>query len=216
MKKLIFSAVTSLVLCTSGLVFSQSTSTPPASFYIGLKATPIVYWGTVDDNVLESDGARVGFTYGLMTDFHIDRSYFFSTGLDISSRGFKAKAGDIKIVQRLKYIDIPVALKLKTKEMGYMTYYGLFGFLPGFLIGANQDIESPAYSEKKRSNQSDFSFFNAGILVGLGVEYNIGGSTILTGGLTYNNSFTDAFEPKEGNDAKIKSNQISLNLGVFF
>jgi len=216
MKKLIFSVVSSLVLCTSGLVFSQSTSTPPASFYIGLKATPIVYWGVIDGNGVKSDGERIGFTYGLMTDFHIDRNYFFSSGVDISNRGFKAKSGDAKIIQRLKYIDIPVALKLKTREMGYMTYYGLFGFLPGFLIGANQDIESSLYNEKKRSNQSDFSFFNAGILVGIGLEYNIEGSTTLTGGITYNNSFTDVFEPQQGNDAKVKLNQISLNIGVFF
>ena len=219
MKKLIFSVVYVLAFC--GMAFAQqqpaAVYTPAQDFYFGLKATPTFYWGTIDDDNLESDGARVGFTYGLMMDFHIDRSYFFATGVDISSRGFKAKYEDYEYIQRLKYIDIPVALKLKTKEMGYLTYYGMFGLLPGFLIGANQDVDSPIDSEDrtKRNNQSDFAWFNAGILVGLGVEYNIGGSTYLTGGISYNNGFTDTYEPEEG-DMKITSNQISLNLGVFF
>jgi hypothetical protein len=219
MKKLIFSVfmMTALIGVINAQDQSGTVYVPGQSFYFGLKATPTVYWGSIDDDFVESDGSRVGFTYGLMMDFHIDRSYFFATGIDISNRGFKAKAGDTEVIQRLKYIDIPVALKLKTKEMGYFTYYGMFGMLPGFLIGANQDIDSPIDSEdrNKRNNQSDFSWVNAGILVGLGVEYNIGGSTYLTGGISYNNGFTDTYEPEEG-DLKITSNQISLNLGVFF
>lgn len=210
-----------MFLSFSGVMHAQqqpaAVYTPAQDFYFGLKATPTFYWGSIDDDNVESDGARVGFTYGLMMDFHIDRSYFFATGIDISNRGFKAKGGETEVIQRLKYIDIPVALKLKTKEIGYITYYGLFGMLPGFLISANQDVDAPgdADDRTKRNNQSDFSPFNAGILVGLGIEYNIGGSTYLTGGVSYNNGFTDTYEPDEG-DMKITSNQISLNIGVYF
>jgi Outer membrane protein beta-barrel domain len=118
----------------------------------------------------------------------------------------------------LQFVDIPFSLKLKTNNIGYMRYYGQFGFLAGFMVKANQDVDFDennfGYTDKtKRNNQSDFGFFNFGLNVGLGIEYNIAGNTDITVGLGYHNAFVDIWKE---DDAKLTSNYLTLNFGVFF
>ncbi|MBK8415785.1 MAG: hypothetical protein IPL22_15560 [Bacteroidetes bacterium] len=55
--------------------------------------------------------------------------------------------------------------------------------------------------------------FNIGLLVGAGAEYNLGGKTSITAGITYNNGIIDILKEK---DAQMNTDCISLNLGVFF
>jgi len=191
-------------------------------FHFGLKATPTLCWLRVDAEGVKNDGIRIGFTYGLTTEFRIAKNYAFATGVDVSYRGGKYRVdlgslGELKVTQRLQYLDVPIALKLKTNEIGYIKYYGSFGFLPGVLIKANQDVDSPNTSlipnSSKRSNQSDFSAFNMGLVVGGGLEYNVGGSTSFTAGLVYNNGFIDIWDMK---DAQMNTDYITLNLGILF
>lgn len=103
-----------------------------------VKATPTISWLRVDAEGLSNDGIRIGFTYGLVTEFKFSSNYAFATGIDVSYRGgkFKYSLGDddVSFTQKLQFLDVPVALKLRTNEIGYMKYYGTFGFLPGVII----------------------------------------------------------------------------------
>jgi hypothetical protein len=105
---------------------------------------------------------------------------------------------------------------MKTKEIGYMRYYGSFGFLAGFLTKANKDVDysdSSIPDQDKQSNMSDYGTFNFGLLLGAGFEYKFSGNTALTAGVQYHNAFVDLLS--EGNGT-IKSNYIGLNIGIFF
>lgn len=218
MKKLVLSAILLTALSTT-LSAQESLSSNDQKFNFGLKATPTISWLRVDAEGVSNDGIRIGFTYGLVTEFRISNNYAFGTGIDISYRGGKYKydkGGSVSVTQKLQFLDVPVALKLRTNEIGYMKYYGTFGFLPGVIIKATEsvDSDSPIVADRSnRSNQSDFTVFNLGLLVGAGLEYNIGGKTAITAGLTYNNGFIDIWDMK---DAQMNSDNISLNIGVFF
>jgi opacity protein-like surface antigen len=239
MKKLALTILISTLI--SGSIIAQDSTTAQETkakseepgLHFGLKLTPTFNWFTVDRNEFESDGAYIGYTYGLMMDFKLARNYFLATGVEISQRGGKLKSDALAtetglggspikiggtITQRLQYVDIPLALKLKTNDIGYIQYYGHFGFLMGFMIKANQDVDfddnSYGYEDKnKRNNQSDFGFFNFGLNVGLGLEYNIAGNTDITVGVGYQNGFVDIWSEDK---AKITNNSITLNFGVFF
>jgi len=210
----------------------QGTSSDQG-LHFGLKLTPTFNWLTVDREGYENDGMYIGYTYGLMMDFRLAKNYFLATGVEIAQRGGKLKSDQLQIendlfgnevkiggtvTQRLQYVDIPLALKLKTNDIGHMQYFGHFGFMMGFLVKANQDVDFEdniyGYEDKnKRNNQSDFGFFNFGLNVGLGVEYNIAGSTDITVGVGYQNGFVDIWSEEQ---AKATSNTITLNFGVFF
>lgn len=219
MKKLVLSAILLTALSTT-LSAQESLSSNDQKFNFGLKATPTISWLRVDAEGVSNDGIRIGFTYGLVTEFRISNNYAFGTGIDISYRGGKYKfdvgSDKVSVTQKLQFLDVPVALKLRTNEIGYMKYYGTFGFLPGVIIKATEsvDSDSPIVADRSnRSNQSDFTVFNLGLLVGAGLEYNIGGKTAITAGLTYNNGFIDIWDMK---NAQMNSDNISLNIGVFF
>ncbi len=192
----------------------------------GLKFTPSYSWFGLDAEGVETDGGYIGYTYGVMMDFRLADNYYFGTGLEISQRGGKysfdnvsgtipPQTNKVDVTQRLQFVDIPLSLKLKTNEIGYTRYYGTFGFLGGFVVKANQDIDADdnADDRDKRDNMSDFGIFNFGLLVGAGLEYNISGNTSITAGLQYHNAFVDIWK---ADDAKLTSSYISLNLGIFF
>ncbi len=193
----------------------------------GLKFAPSFNWFALDRTGYSSDGVYLGYIYGVVTDFRIAQNYYFSTGLEASQRGGKYKSNilkvndndvlaDGKVTQRLHYLDIPVALKLKTNEIGYSKYYGKFGVIPGFLTKANRDVD---YSNAaipdvdKGSNMKDFGLFNMGIILGAGMEYKFSGNSALNVGINFQNSFIDVWSEK---DAKISPNYISIDLGLFF
>lgn len=228
MKKLV---LFTLLTATTLTRVSAQSDYDEQKFHFGLKASPVFSWARLDAPGAESDGIRIGFTYGLMTEFAFTKNYAFATGVDVSYRGGKYTykfAGlnglsnqieviDVTRIQKFQMIELPLTLKLKTNEIGYIKYYGMFGGVPGFIVKANENIESSNQNvladRDKRSNQSDFAFFNMSLHVGLGIEYNLGGSTAFTTGIHYTNGLIDIWKEK---DAQMRMDAITLNIGVLF
>jgi|CXWJ01.1.fsa_nt_gi hypothetical protein len=178
-----------------------------SKFQFGLKVAPTFAWITSDD--VETAGGKIGFAYGLIGDYHFTKNYALGTGIDVTYRGGNVESLNDKgektdIGVSLQYIELPVTMKLMTNEIGYITYYGQFGFAPGVNIKAKSDGES---------FKSSVSPFNLALLVGLGAEYSLGGRTALTGGIKFNNGFLDYIKKK---DVKGTSSFIALEIGVMF
>ncbi|MFN5325425.1 MAG: porin family protein [Bacteroidota bacterium] len=217
--------ILSLVVILSMPLFMVAQESQ-SKFHFGLKASPAFSWLRVDAEGLEKDGGRLGLSYGLMTEFAISKNYSFSTGLEIAYRGGKYSTSDmngkIAVLQKLQYVEIPIGLKLKTNEIGYITYFGHFGALPGVLVRARYDVdyesELSGSDANDIGNQSYFYAINAHLNVGAGIEYNIGGSTSLTAGIYYNNGLMDVYKGPKDSDisAQLRTDAIVLNLGIFF
>ncbi|MDQ3048224.1 MAG: PorT family protein [Bacteroidota bacterium] len=140
------------------------------------------------------------------------------------------------------YITVPLALKLKTKEIGTMTYFGQFGVNSSFRWKAKATdkvtvLDAMNYgATDTKSNvdiTKDMSFYTAALNFGGGAEMNLSGSTSLIFGLNYNLGFTNVVKSdsnylgKQTNDANgvptvskmpqsIKSNAVVLTIGVLF
>jgi len=218
MKKLALS----LLLVATIVSTSRAQEDEDQVFHFGLKASPSVNWLRVDADGVKNEALRLGFTYGLMTEFRITKNYAFATGLDISYRGgeYSETVGSLLTltrIQKFQFVEVPISLKLKTNEIGYLKYYGTFGLLPGVLVKATEDIESSNQAlqpdRSKRSNQSNFAPFNVSLQVGLGIEYNLGGNTSFTAGLHYVNGLIDIWDI---NERQMRSDGLVLNIGVFF
>ncbi len=230
MKKLLIIASFILISLT---IFAQEE---PA-FHFGVKASPSLAWLRSDTKGYASDGSKFGFSYGLITDFNFASKYAFSTGIDITYRG-----GKFKTVQELKdivnkdsvistsasyvlqYLEIPKTLKLKTNEIGSVTYYVQVGVAPGINIRARKNYESSTQTtvsgipqtinaeENKLDAQSEINSLNLSMIIGGGVEYTLSGQTVLVGGIQFNNGFLDVFD----GDPKVNSNYLALTLGILF
>ncbi len=140
----------------------------------------------------------------------------------------------------VSYITIPLTLKLKTKQIGMMTYFGQ--------IGINSSIRWKAKANDVVSNwntNANTSFTKVDITkdiapihetlnIGFGTEMNISGSTSLTFGLNYLLGFTNTVKGtsdylmKQTNNSSgtgysldglpqnLKSNSVVLTVGVLF
>ncbi len=136
------------------------------------------------------------------------------------------------------YVTLPIALKLKTKEIGAFTYFGQVGLNTSFLWKARADDELNQLTTSSNSNvsksgldvTSDAAIVNLALSLGLGAEYNISGTTSLLMGLNYGLGFTNVVRSESeyinrkiaGGSAtnnypqSLKSGAIVLTVGVLF
>lgn len=237
MKRILTLGLLILILGTS--TYGQSDR----PFRFGLHFSPLIGWLKPDAVDYESDGSILNINYGFSTEFMIAPNYTFATGLDILTNGGKlnfphamkinetdsmAMPGTLSRKYQTQYLQVPLTIRMRTNEMGYLTFYGQFGFTAGFNLSAkaNDEFDYAGSSTGGKINnenvdiQDDISFFRAGMLIGLGAEYSLGGSTALTAGVTFNNGFTDILSGQNAIDENRKENAISnvleITLGVIF
>lgn len=223
----------SAIFCLLTLV-AASAHAQGRSVRFGIKAAPNLGFIKPDSKELKNDGSAFGYTFGLLGDFMIgaNENYAFSTGLLLNRVGGKTTYpyGDknLRTESKYQYIEVPITLKLKTNEIGYMTYFGQIGFGSAFNIAAKSDYDKPdgkggITRVTDESIMDKTNLFKASLIVGAGLEFNFSGNTSLMVGLTYNNGFTNILKDQEVVDAngtkkdlKAKQHYVELSLGVFF
>jgi hypothetical protein len=254
-----------LLAVLSTAVMAQDGEKQP-KFRFGLKIAPSVAWLGPDktkfnDLSVESGGAKIKFGYGLITEFILAKNYSFLTGVEVNYAGGSVNYKDANSVSyklnndtaiylksreyKQQYITIPIALKLKTNEIGYMTYFGQIGVDASFKIKGRANDKGSLYADTTTGAQnfnvyiSDYeetdvdilkqvNLFRIALNVGAGVEWNIAGNTSLLFAVNYNNGFTNYFYNKTRDDNKLKdntgekleekasSNYVALTVGVLF
>ncbi len=192
-------------------------------------ANPHISWFGSNDGAIENHNNRFGISFGINADipFLDSEKYTVSTGLLVNSTGGKLlyavdepftigenemQPGSI-INYRLKYLEIPVAIKLRTSQFRRMVYWGQFGITNMINISANAESEN-GLLEKEDVNE-DINLFAAGMLVGGGFEFDLGGNNALQLGIVYTGGFTDVMS----NDAvenKITLQTIKIQFGIVF
>jgi hypothetical protein len=205
----------SLLLCLL-ILAAKVTKAQDQKFHFGLKITPSMAWIKPDNKGVERDGRRLGFGYGIQTEFRFQDNYAIASGVQVTYRGgnLRTEIGDssgtteIVTKNRLQYVEIPVCLKMKTNEFGKMRYFGQFGFSPGFNLAAKADTDI----EDDIDIKDGVNLFNMNMIIGAGAEYTISGSTVLFGGIEFNNGFLDVFEGSGSG----RTNYLGLSIGVLF
>ena len=196
---------------------------------LGLGISPTINWMKTKSEGLTSDGNRIGFKYGLMADFNFGENYALATGIYINNSGGKVNALEVvdSLEQNVSYnlkiqsIEIPLTLKMKTKEIGYFKYFGQFGFAPQIIINSTADIGVEGGETKDEVDMQDrIADLDLSLVLAIGIEYNISGTTNLVIGLSYQSGFIDLLQGSADGfnqvEKKATSNQIALNLGVLF
>lgn len=231
MKKSILIALTALI-CAIG----QAQDFKP--WKIALHVDPNVSWLKPGNSQIEQGGTRIKFGFGIAVDKMFTERYAFGTGLTILNtggelsylyNGKQKKDGatdETEVIAKmnrtynLKYLEIPLTLKLRTNEIGYITYWGQFGLGLGFNIGAKSDdeitfireyqpddsgtpeVNEQAWIDTKIASRlredvdikDDIGLFRTSLIVGLGMEYNLSGDASITAGIVFNNGFNNVLK----------------------
>jgi hypothetical protein len=214
-----------VILPFLGAILSLNAQTTRVKF--NAEVDPQFAWFSSDEETVEPDGSIFHVHAGLNMDYYFAENYAFVLGVGINNLGgtllyadsteFSSK-GETLLVEpnqsvklNLQYIDIPIGLKLKTEELGYATYFLQLGFNP--MINLNAKASSEDKSFDKVDIKESINSFYLGYHVGLGVEYKLGGSTALIGGVRWSSGFTDV---TDNDRANVTLNALSIHLGVLF
>jgi hypothetical protein len=243
MKKTVLLAITLLLTASYAFAQDGAASAngDDKNFHFGLNIMPGLYFATPGTsgggNSNAANGAAFGFGYGVNLEFYFSHNYGLATGLEVDQIGVnytntyttKNKAGnytDSVITtahsQTMQYLAIPLVLKLRTNSIGPIKYFGLFGVQPGFLLSGmdnptvTREVYSVTFNPATTDNVNDYhesSFFRVSLIVGLGLEYNLAGSTSIQGAITYDNAFTNV---NSDSNNSIIAKGVNLTIGVLF
>jgi hypothetical protein len=220
MKKYLLIAISFIFLCTINNA---------QSLRFGVVASPSISWFKTDLSRISGDGNKVGINIGLMADRYFADHYAFSTGLTIHSIGgiikysdnepktLKTSDGDkvlpigSRVKYNLQYLHVPFALKFKTTEIGYSTFYAQLGLDGMVNIKARANVNDMNISSANVADEINFLYM--GYHIGAGIEYKIVGNTALVAGLTYMNGFTDVTSETT---QKALMHCVEFKIGVIF
>ena len=104
-------------------------------------------------------------------------------------------------VYKATYVTIPFCVKLKTNQIGLMTYFGQVGINNSFrwkatandkvtVLPTTLGLGGASDSKSKIVITKEMNFYTASLYLGAGCEMNLSGSTSLLLGLNYNLGFT--------------------------
>lgn len=208
----------------------------------GLEGGMVYSWLSTDSKKASTDGGRFSFAYGMFMDINVAENFAFSTGLNILETGgtilyndsiklntndglYDLSAGS-RVSYKLRYLELPISIKGKTKEIGYITYFAKVGASPMFVIKSRADVDGTVKDENNAivddrndlNIKDDINFFNIGFHVGGGMEYSLGGSTSVIAEIQYTNNFLDVTKDNEdyNNKVAVTNGMVVLKVGIKF
>lgn len=199
---------------------------------LGLKFSPAISSNRVSlvDSLYDAESIKTPFKFsaGLIFDYEITETYYFSTGLIFIPKYLGVRVTDdpdgtfdptLPNPQsqdyRVNYLQLPATLKLFTNEIqpDMKIYFQVGGALEFKIFDEPLD-ETYTLVEK-------FNPLDASVLFGGGVEYRAGVNTTLFGGFTYQRGLVNAinessvnFQNNEG--LFVRNSFISLDVGIKF
>ncbi len=199
------------------------------SFRFGIHGEPAISYISTDHPGYESS-APLKFGFGLIAEYYFAEHYAFSSGVTVIQRGGELEGVPLTINGNTvagrgnfngSYLQLPVRLKMTTREFGYFTGFAEFGGALALNIDEKVSFE-PQLAENEMDDDY-VNFFNALFTIGLGGEYNLGGSTSLTAGLYYNRSLIDNLEDDldvmgdlTSGSYEYRFDYVSLRVGILF
>jgi hypothetical protein len=230
MKKIASLFILFLLVLSAGKASAQG-------FRLGLAGSPSIAWYKSETEGYNSKGVRFGVSYGLISEFLMAPQYSFATGINVTYFGGRLNYPIASApteatpytfrerTYRLQNIEIPFTLKMKTREIGYNTYFARFGFGASVNTTAKaNDLlynkgNSTTLSDPDRDIKSQVPLFRASMIMGLGFEHSLGGTTALVTSLNFNNGFTNILKGRDYQDIhkqQARANYLELSVGILF
>ncbi len=190
---------------------------------------PSVNWMRTSSSSVTNGKPTLGYDFGLNADYYFsdDERYSLATGIQIMNTGGQLSyhsistfgfSGSIlsassKIKYQIRYVEIPLNIKLRTDQFNGVKYWGLLGF------STMVDISSKGTSNdgvlNKANINDEVNLFNLAMNVGIGFDYDLGGSNSVTTGLIFQNGLMDVTTDNAFSDKTI-INSLKFKIGLIF
>lgn len=248
-----------IALLFTFLLFMGSKMYGQTDFRFGFQVSPTFSWISTDDKFINGNGTNLGLKLGMLGEkyFAGSESYALTFGVgfafnqggtlshdsdgefeggnywsqsELSNELYRELPDPVNLKYSIQYIEIPIGLKMRTQEFGYLRYFVEPGFNLGIKTQARGAISGASFENVENEDiKKDVNFLNIALGLGAGVEYTIGENTALVGGLYFQNGFIDMTddgatrfqrdgatltEIKEDSKASVKS--ITIRIGVMF
>lgn len=204
----------------------------------GMRIGTSLGWVNPDTEGYASGGVVPGFTWGFIGEFFLMENYAILTGFNVNYNGghleypyYKDVNNDmipeVGVLHRkynLRYIEIPLCLKMKISLSEKMNIFAKIGLGTSFRLRANGTddfvYDGGEVSYSKKNIDDDIALIRESLIVGGGIELKIKRSAALIIDLTYDNAFNNMLT---GNDQtltdtnpKAIQNFIELGAGILF
>ncbi len=196
---------------------------------LSFTGSPAINWMSTNNTVVESGNPIFGYDFGVNADFYFaeHERYSFLTGLLVTNAGGELSyqnGSDFKfagetlpasstIKYKLRYVEIPLCLKLKTSQFNRISYWGQLG------ITTMVNIDSKGFSDDGTLDKSDIkdeiNLLNLDMNVGIGFDFDLSGNNSVTTGIIFQNGLMDVTTDNEFTDKTI-INSLKLKIGVNF
>ena len=196
---------------------------------LSFTGSPSLNWMSTNNRIAEREKIVMGYDFGLNGDvyFSESESYSLLTGLQIINTGGEISyrtsdpfkfSGELlppltKIKYMLRYVEIPVAIKLKTDQYHRTRYWGQFGVSGLLNIGAKGDSNDGTFD--KTNINDEINLFNLTMDVGAGFDFDLGGNNSITAGLIFQNGLIDVTTNNSFADKTIV-NSLKFRIGIIF
>ena len=169
--------------------------------------------------------------FGFTFNKYFSTNYAFSTGINILNAGGRLISSDTTymklnnlsakvlpgnpVVYKIQYLSVPIGLKFKSNQIGYITFFSDIGIDPKVIIGGKADI--PSLKIKGEGAIDELNTFNLSYHILTGIEYSLGGSTAVVFGLGYDNNFLDVTKDINNQPSDmVTQNIIKFRIGLNF
>ena len=201
-----------LFIFCQDLVLAQNQS-----FRFGVQASPTWSWLNTTEKRLDGAGTNLGLKLGMLGEFYFAPNYAIITGLgfgfnqggtiqngyplaslwkdaNLTDEKYRVVDQDAKLHYRLRYIEVPFGLKMRggSGEDNPLKFYAEIPvFTLGFLTKAQGDIRGTDDTTEDEDIRDDVKGLSLSWGLGGGIEYEFASSTTVTGGLSFQQQFTD-------------------------
>jgi len=216
----------------------------------GFQASPSFSWMVANTTRINPSGSNLGLKLGMLGEYFFRENYALTIGLGFAfnhggtqlheyggqywtrsdlSPSQDTLPNNVKLKYGIQYLEVPVGLKLRTREFGYLRYYVEPAITLGFKTQARGQIEGVGVTteeDEKIDIRREVNGLNLSWGIGGGIEYSLSDNTSLVGGLAFQTGFTDAtkdngtvFDPDRGNRkeaSKATVNVLVIKIGVMF
>jgi len=211
-----------------------SVTVASAQVEIGLKVSPSIAFLRPDSpssTNFQSEASKLRIGGGLIVDYFFGENYAFSTGLLLTGKGGSISYQDNTLNSRqqreysVQYLEVPLTVKLYTNDVApntklYFQVGGSANVAIAAKINDKKYFDDPGTTEGETKALKYVIFPDAALLGGFGVEYQVGQSTKLLGGISYHRGLVNIdryFDnTRKFNGVTIKNNEFALDLGIKF
>lgn len=202
---------------------------------IGLQLSPTFSWMSTDVNTVNNNGTNLGLKLQVMAENYFQENYAVTLGFGFAFNhggtlkyenggmlwqntledGTPAFPAGVNLKHEIQYVEVPVGLKLRTREFGYIKYFAE----PNLIFGFKTKARGTAKGSEEFENLNiaeDVNTLAASWGIGGGIEYSISDATSIVSGLFFQRLFTDITDDGSGDDSKGSLSALTLRLGVLF